>query len=226
MKYYLIHNGDENRKTRMIEAFKKGNIDLNDVIWLIKPTKDDINYEFVINNVIPGISYTCNTPIDAQNTIGKGLMCCTYKHYLALKKIVESNEPYGVILEDNIDLSENMPSKLDIYIKQLNELYPDWDIIFDTEWQNPPVRYREGEIKKDIYVYPKTNEITNFCHGGTKCAQFYLLTLECAKKLYENYIPFNNAPDWWMNDLFRKLNIKSFWAEPSNVLYWKHTSSV
>jgi hypothetical protein len=33
----------------------------------------------------------------------------------------------------------------------------------------------------------------------------------------ENYIPFNNSPDWWMNDLFRKLNIKSFWVEPTNV---------
>jgi hypothetical protein len=39
MKYYLIHNGDENRKTRMIEAFKKGNIDLNDAILAYKTNK-------------------------------------------------------------------------------------------------------------------------------------------------------------------------------------------
>ena len=42
---------------------------------------------------------------------------------------------------------------------------------------------------------------------------------------YEHYLPFNNAPDWWMNDLFRKLNIKSFWADPPAVDIWKHSST-
>ena len=54
---------------------------------------------------------------------------------------------------------------------------------------------------------------------------FYLLNLGCAKKLYDNYIPFNNAPDWYMNDLFRKLNIKCFWSEPSVVKVWEHIST-
>ena len=75
----------------------------------------------------------------------------------------------------------------------------------------------EGQIKPGLLVYPKTNEITPQCHGGTKAATFYLIKKECAKKLIEHYIPFNNSPDWWMNDLFRKLNIKSFWVEPSFV---------
>jgi hypothetical protein len=74
-------------------------------------------------------------------------------------------------------------------------------------------------------VYPKSNVLDNVSFGGTKCACFYVLTLACAKKLLEHYIPFNNAPDWWMNDLFRLINIKSFWAEPSNVGYWQHTST-
>ena len=35
MIYYLIHNGDENRKKHMIDSFKRTNINLNDVIWVI-----------------------------------------------------------------------------------------------------------------------------------------------------------------------------------------------
>jgi hypothetical protein len=46
-----------------------------------------------------------------------------------------------------------------------------------------------------------------------------------AKKLLDNYLPFNNAPDWWMNDVFRKVGIKSFWAIPNNVGVWHHVST-
>ena len=228
MIYYLIHNGDETRKKHMIESFKRTNINLNDVIWVLHPNKDEINTEFILNNVIPDLSLTCGKPTYAQYQLNKGSMCCTYKHYLALKHIVENNHEYAVIMEDNMLLGDDIVEKINIYIKQLNELYPDWDIIFDNAWHPEPLKYFEGEIKDGLFVYPKSNkldwEVTKSL-GGTKCACFYLLNLKCAKKLYDNYIPYNNAPDWWMNDLFRKLNIKSFWAEPSCVFYWKHEST-
>ena len=83
----------------------------------------------------------------------------------------------------------------------------------------------EVEVKDSIFVYPKSNEITKYCHGSTRLAQFYIINNKCAKKLYDNYIPFNNAPDWWMNDLFRKLNIKSFWSEPSISNIFPHVST-
>ena len=83
----------------------------------------------------------------------------------------------------------------------------------------------EAEVKQGVYVYPKSNYITNYCHGGTRLAQFYIVTNKCARKMYNDYIPFNNAPDWWMNDLFRKLNIKSFWSEPSISDVYPHIST-
>ena len=36
--------------------------------------------------------------------------------------------------------------------------------------------------------------------------QFYMVNLKAAK-LYENFLPFNHAPDMWMNELFRKIGI-------------------
>jgi hypothetical protein len=79
-----------------------------------------------------------------------------------------------------------VPETLERYIHELNTYYPDWDIIFDSDWG----KYMEGEVSPDRVVYPKSIEINNFGHGGTRCAHFYLLTQKCAKNLYENYLPF------------------------------------
>jgi GR25 family glycosyltransferase involved in LPS biosynthesis len=225
MKYYLIHNGDEARKERMLKCFENSKVNNNDVTWMIYPNREHITDELIKEIVAPGLTYSNDQPRYAQQEMSRGLISCTFKHYLSLKDIVENNHEYAVVMEDNMTLGENVPDKLDLYIKQLNEMYPDWDIIFDNAWCDEPVRYIEGEIKEGIYVYPKSNEKTNQCHGGTKLTQFYLIRLKAAKKLYENFLPFNHAPDWYMNDLFRKLDIKSFWAEPSNVFKWEHKSS-
>lgn len=226
MKYYLIHNLDKNRRDRMLKCFEKSNINNNDVSWLTYPNKEHITDDMIRSYVSQGLTYSNGIPRNAQFQMSRGLISCTLKHYLALKDIVENNHEYAVIMEDNMITGDNVPERLDLYINQLNQLYPDWDILFDNNWDGADNnKYQEGEIKEGIYVYPKSNEITNQCHGGTKLAQFYLIRLKAAKKLYENYLPFNNAPDWYMNDLFRKLNIKSFWAEPSNIFKWEHKSS-
>lgn len=222
MKYYLIHNGNQERRDRMLKCFEDSNVNNDDVTWMIYPNGEDITDDLIKEIVAPGLTYYANgIPTNAQQQMSKGLISCTYKHYLSLQDIVEHNHEYAVIMEDNMILGKNIPERLNLYIKQLNDMYPDWDVIFDNAWR----KYEEGEIKEGIYVYPKSNEITNQCHGGTKLAQFYLIRLKAAKKLYENYLPFNVAPDWYMNDLFRKLDMKSFWAEPSNVFLWEHTRS-
>ena len=226
MKYYLIHNLDENRGIRMINCLEKSNINIDDVKWLTYPNKEDITNEIINKYVAPGITYCNGIPINARLKMSRGLISCTLKHYLALKDIVENNYEYAVIMEDNMITGNNVPERLKLYIKQLNHLYPDWDVLFDNEWDGTEnYKYKEGKIKEGIYVYPKSNEITDQCHGGTKLAQFYLIRYKAAKKLYEIYLPFNHAPDWYMDELFRKLNIKSFWAEPPNIFRWKHKSS-
>ncbi len=223
MHYYLIHGLDKNRHDIMLNEFIRWEFDLNKITWINHPNKDEITDELLNNIIIKTPSYSANVYIPPERTKNlKGLVCCTYKHYLALKDIVENNYAYGVIIEDNICFKGKIPELINIYIKQLNETYGEWDILFDGAWTS----YQEGPIKPDLLVYPKTNEITSQCHGGTKAATFYLITKECAEKLLEHYIPFNNSPDWWMNDLFRKLNIKSFWVEPSFVeVHQNHIST-
>tara|TARA_B000000475_G_C16004727_1_gene450439 strand:- start:3039 stop:3746 length:708 start_codon:yes stop_codon:yes gene_type:complete len=216
IKYYLIHNLDINRKNIMLNEFNKWGFDLSNIKWINHPNKNEISDELIDKLIIKEPSYSSNVYIPPERTRSeKGLVCCTYKHYLALKDIVDNNYDYGVIMEDNTYFTGPIPKLIKTYIKQLDEIYREWDIVFDRNWKN----YDEGPIKPNLFVYPKSNEIKPGCHGGTKAASFYLVTNKCAKLLIEHYIPFNNSPDWWMNDLFRKLNIKSFWIEPAMAHY-------
>jgi len=225
IQYYLIHGIDKERGPRMIKEFNKWNLDNKNVKWILEPNKDDIDENFRKKVVIQyesnnyGINFSPGCP-----HIGNGAVSCTYKHYLCLKDIIDNNYDYGVIMEDNQFFCGNIQEHVELYIKQLNNMYPYWDIIFDTKYISYKRIYEE-EIKEGIYVYPKSNEVSKYCHGGTRLAQFYIVTNKCAKNLYENYLPFNNPPDHWMNYLFKKLEIKSFWAEPSISNVYPHTST-
>jgi GR25 family glycosyltransferase involved in LPS biosynthesis len=225
IQYYLIHGVDKQREPRMLEEFKKWNLDNNKVKWILEPNKYNITEDFRKKLLIQEASYTCGTyTYPGCPNINNGQISCTYKHYLCLKDIIENNYEYGVIMEDNQYFCGDIPVHVDLYIQQLNTMYPDWDIIFDSKWLSYK-NIEENEVKEGVFVYPKSNEIGKYVHGGTRLAQFYILTNNCAKKLYENYIPFNNAPDWWMNDLFRKLDIKSFWSEPCISDNFPHIST-
>ena len=60
-------------------------------------------------------------------------------------------------------------------------------------------------------MYRKSNEITKnnegkiISHGSTRAAQFYLINKKAAKKLYDNFLPFNHSADMWMNEVIRKI---------------------
>ncbi len=216
VKYYIIHNLDPKRKEKMDNLIEKYGIPEDDIRWVLHPNKNEVTLQMREKYVQQGITTTCGNLI---YYLKDGYVCCSIKHYLALKDIVENEYEYAVIIEDGIGgFVNNVPDTVEKYLSQLPE---DWDILFDTNW----CPYIEGEVKEDKVVYRKSNEMTNQCHGGSKLAQFYLLNLRSARKMYENYIPFNNAPDWWMNDLFRKLDFKSYWAEPANCLLDKHKVS-
>jgi GR25 family glycosyltransferase involved in LPS biosynthesis len=198
----------------MTDEFEKWGFDLQNINWVLHPNKNELDEELINKILIQEPSYTNGKLVyPSRMLLRKGLISCTYKHYLCLKDIIENNYDYGIIMEDNIHFLDNIPNLVQTYINQLDQHYGEWDILFDCNW----TKYIEKPTCNDLLVYPKTNDITSQCHGGTKAATFYLLTNKCARKLAEHYIPFNNSPDWWMNDLFRKTDIKSFWVEPSMV---------
>jgi len=221
IQYYLIHNNEPLRRERLIKNLNISGIDPNNVKWIIKPERNEITRDFINKYVKEGVSITNDRLIHAQYDLSIGVIICTYKHYLCLEDIINNNYDYGVIMEDNMIIDGNLPLTIDKYINELNLYHNDWDILFDNDW----CKYEEGKLEEGKFVYLKSNNITQKNHGGSRLAQFYLLNKKCAKKLYDNYIPFNNAPDWYMNDLFRELDIKSYWSEPSIIKKWEHIST-
>jgi hypothetical protein len=72
IQYYLIHNGDKLREKYMLDIFKKVNIDIKDVKWMLHPNRDEINDEFINKNVTSGRSLVCDMFINAQTDMKKG----------------------------------------------------------------------------------------------------------------------------------------------------------
>ena len=192
----------------MVYLFSKYSVNLKDVTFINHPNKNELTYEIK------------KTAVQKKSSIKDGWISCSYKHYLALKEIVENEISYAVIMEDNIgDFLENIPDRLNSY---LEELPKDWGVVFDSVWGNY-IDMKEETVKSNKLIYSKSNNITKndsgkiISHGGTRAAQFYFINYPTAKKMYENFLPFNHSADMWMNDVLRKENIKSFWSEPSLV---------
>ena len=208
MKYYLIHGIDKSRKERMLDEFQRNGIDNDDVTWITYPNKDELTDELIEAVATPEAAYQ----------LRPGQLSCTYKHYLALEDIVVNQYPVAMIIEDNIGFYNNVPQTIDKYLSQLPD---DWDVLFDSNL----LRYAEQPTTADTVVYPKSNDIGGGYHGGTRGVACYLITLQCATKLYDNYLPFGHVSDFWMNELFRRLDIKSYWTHPTNVFVAPHSST-
>tara|TARA_A100000164_G_scaffold381889_1_gene436273 strand:+ start:398 stop:1135 length:738 start_codon:yes stop_codon:yes gene_type:complete len=208
-KYYVIHNLEKSRYENITSLLKKYGVDIDDVNFINYPNKNELTYDIK------------KKVVQKNSKIKDGWISCSYKHYLALEMIVNNQDEFAVIMEDNIgDFFENIPARLNKYLEELPD---NWDVVYDSVWGNYEAMDEE-RIKTNKLIYSKSNKTTTnidgkiISHGGTRAAQFYFVNNKSAKKLYENFIPFNHSADMWMNDVLRKIDAKSFWSEPSLVV--------
>ena len=206
--YYVIHNLEKKRYKNIVKLLNLNGVNVNEVNFINHPNKDELTYEIK------------EKAVQKNANIRDGWISCSYKHYLALENIIEQDNEFGVIMEDNIGgFYENIPNRLEKYLNMMDN---DWDIIFDSVWGDY-AQMNEEEISQNKLVYRKSNEITKnnegkiISHGSTRAAQFYLINKKAAKKLYDNFLPFNHSADMWMNEVIRKTNLKVYWSEPSIV---------
>ena len=208
LHYYLIHGIDPARRPFMEQQFRTYGISENSVTWITHPNKNDPLPDVCSNKHLP-----------------KGMISCTYKHYLALKDIVEKGYNHAVIMEDNIKFRDNVPNALERYLKDLPS---DWDMLFDSDFLGLKsivditpeiVVYKQpyGTYQDILVMSISGSQYRREKRGVSKGAHFIFLTHKAAKQLYDNFIPFHESSDHHYNFLCEKLNLNVYWAEPPNV---------
>ena len=223
MHYYLIHGIDPTRKPFMENQFELYGIEPEEVTWMNYPNKND----YLPPNICIHTGLT------------KGQIACTYKHYLALKDIVEKDLEIAVIMEDNIQFVDNVPAAIKKYLQEVSH---DWDIIWDSNinaihdfcsdslfhCRDPIIyKYEIATLDKNgfrTYNYD-TQEYLDFKASGkllykkpqSMGANFYIVNERSAKLMYENFLPFNNCSDHHYNDLIKKYNLNSYIVTYPNV---------
>lgn len=208
IKYYLIHNLENERLNNMNTLFEKYLVPKKNIELITYPNKNQLTYKIKKKAVMK------------KARIKDGWISCSYKHYLALEDMVKNNYELAVIMEDNIgDFYENIPDRLAKYLALLPE---NWGIVFDSVWGDYKI-HNEEKVVDEKLLYKKNNNPTFdknnklISHGSTRAAQFYFINLPTAKIMYKNFLPFNHSADMWMNHVIRKNNINVYWSEPSLV---------
>jgi GR25 family glycosyltransferase involved in LPS biosynthesis len=232
---------DDSRKEFLFDQFKQYNLNEKDITWMEGNNKDDLTDDFIKS------IYVHNKEID-ENTLKKGRISCTYKHYLSLKDIVEKDRPYAAILEDDVSFNQDIQLTIQKIIEDANKYYPDWDIIFDGDinhsWGPCAYYYDEEKVSSGKLVYKKNNLIREhmnsyiinyphllnptrgIIHGATRGANYYIVNQKSAKLLLENFLPFDNIIDHYYNVMIRKLNLNVYWSEPPFVHKMRRKSTL
>lgn len=221
MKTFILHYTPlTERKTHMDNIIKDHKLDSSYVLNYDKEDMTDLDKEiFDFNRVWQ------NRTLYLSNA---SLIC---KHLEAYKRIVDENLDYGLILEDDVVLKDDFTDKIEDYYKQLPE---NWDILFVGDGFKGGLRVPQRVIDElGGNVFLKDNNGTSakmrsetgwpVCAGSTRCSDSYLIKKETAQRIlnYVNNIrttkrhKITHPSDLWMNGLFKNLNFKVYWAEPT-----------
>lgn len=153
------------------------------------------------------------------------------KHLEAYTQIVNSDNTFGLIMEDDVVLDNNFKEK---YLNYYEQLPSDWDILFygDGFGRNMHVPQKlMDELGGNVFLKSNNGNGVNdrkvngwpVCAGASRCSDCYLINKKAAQKILHEIETIKTQKrgricypsDLWMNHLFRKLNFKVYWAEPT-----------
>jgi len=115
-------------------------------------------------------------------------------HYNCWARILESCEPYGIVMEDDLRLKKGFRTKLQSLITELKEKSIDFDILYlwDGNWAQTK--------KRNVGVQGVFQHIGGYNAGGVA----YLLSRRLAKILVNNAFPVVDPVDIYIGDYFDK----------------------
>lgn len=179
MRIYAV-NCDEGRANRLFASSAPLNVDL---VLVPSPLKDD-----------PEVIRRGATCFERKTSYPTGL-AATLGHIRAMKQLVEDNQPWGIIIEDDVRFRKDFNE----IVRYLEETITDADIV-TLGYVNVPYGYEHpipgNKLIKDVHL------------GNPWGAQCYMITKEYAKHLVDTFsvddvaIPYSNhfVTDWVLFD--------------------------
>lgn len=183
--FYINLEKDQKRKINIEKEIDKLNLSgsrIPGVWWNDLPGKDQ---EILYSQKENERSY--------YKPLVNGEKGCYASHIMAWHKLLKSNDDYCVILEDDVNLSNDFKK----VIEAINSISSDWDMI------KLMGRKKEKISKKyplvDSYDLIQYSKIPSFTAG-------YLISRQGAEKLLATRIPFGRPIDidlrfWWENEM-------------------------
>ena len=90
-------------------------------------------------------------------------------------------------MEDNIYVKSPIIETLQRYQYELPDSF---DVLFDSDLISPAPEEITSQLLHGRHIYQKTILVTPLGgHGASRGANFYLLTREAARRLYDAYLP-------------------------------------
>ena len=126
------------------------------------------------------------------------------KHIKALKKVKDSNNDYGLIIEDDCYFCDDFLKKLELVVKNLPN---NWSVYFANSTINMLNRKGLNRIIAD------NNYVIRRKHPATAGTVSYLIKKKSAEKVYYD-IKKNKISwpiDWEYNWIFKKLGFNNFY---------------
>ena len=142
-----------------------------------------------------------------ENMMTKGNIMCTLNHIRFYEKMIQNEDKYALIFEDDPYFIGNFIEKIKPVINEAKNL----DESFFISLENSTLKFPSCKVlKKGKYLYENN-------YGRCACA--YMIDRKAAENMLDSLkIQKCNKPiDHWHNDLVKYGYIKIYWAHPAFV---------
>jgi glycosyl transferase family 25 len=196
MKTYIIHvKGAEERKVHIDKQLLDKDKDL-DIEFINEGNKEELNDEILQKYFIDNI----------RETLSDSEISCALKHILAYERIINNQNKYALIFEDDIFIRKFFSEGINKIIQEIEKNGLS-NILISIEDSN--LNFIKGsELISNKFLYQKLKG---------RMAGAYLIDLNCAKSMVEfiKQIKCTIQIDWFHNICAENGIIKIFWSMPA-----------
>ena len=136
--------------------------------------------------------------------MSKGEIACALNHILCYEQVINNNDKYALIMEDDPFFLGDFIRKIRRVVEQAGNLEQGFIISLEnTTLRFPPIK----KIKKGKYLYEAS---------AGRCAGAYLIDQVAANNMLSELKiqKCNTTIDWWHNEIIKKGVVKMYWAHP------------